>query len=133
MTTGATTGATCTLACEGDILGGQRDLALNVAQEMIDASSRDSSRWGESLPGTKKWTITLSALFIYNDVAKKVIQDHILTGSPATISVIITTPDGSTYTGECIVSSFDIAAPYNDVMMMSATLEGSDALLASVS
>jgi predicted secreted protein len=133
MTTGAVTGANCTLACEGDILGGQLNLSLDVTQEAIDASSRDSSRWGESLPGTKKWSISLDAVYIYNDVAKKVIQDHILTGSPATISVIITMPDSATYTGECMVSAFNLAAPYNDMLKMTATLDGTDALLASVS
>jgi predicted secreted protein len=100
---------------------------------MIDSSSRDSSQWGESLPGKKKWSVSLDALYIYNDIAEKVIRNHTISGSPATITVIVTMPDGATYTGECVVGNFEIAAPYDDVMKFTATLEGTDALALSVS
>lgn len=133
MTTGAVTGVNCSLAVEGDVLAGQLNVSLSVAQDMIDASSRDSSRWGESLPGRKKWSISLDALYIYNDIAEKVIRNHMVNGSPDTITVILTMPDGATFSGECIVSSFEIAAPENDMMKFTATLEGTDALAISVS
>jgi predicted secreted protein len=122
-----------TLSCEGDILGGARSVALNFAQETIDVTSRDSSKWGEFLASRRTWTIDFDALSIYTDIAKKVLVNHYTAGSPATITVIVTMPDGITYTGEAILTSFTFNGPFEDALTATGTLQGTDALVASAS
>lgn len=133
MTTGAVTGLNMTLSCEGDVLGGQRSVSVNFAQGTIDVSSRDSARWGEYLAGRRDWTIDFEALYIYDDVAKRVLQNHFTAGSPATISIIVTMPDGITYTGEAILTSLNFNGPFEDALTASGSLQGTDALTPSAS
>jgi predicted secreted protein len=122
-----------TLSVEGDVLGGARNVTINFNQETIDATSRDSSRWGEYLVGRRTWTIDFEALYIYTDVAKRALLNHINAASPADLDVIVTMPDGITYTGKALLTSFQLNGPFEDALVASGSLQGTDALTASSS
>lgn len=133
MTTGSVIGLNMTLTCEGDVLGGQRSVTLNLTQATVDMSSATGSRWDEYEVGRRSWSIDFDALYIYNDVAKKVLMNHFTNASPATITVIVTMPDSATYTGEAILTSFTLTGPFEDALTATGTLVGTDALTASTS
>jgi predicted secreted protein len=85
------------------------------------------------LVARRGWTIDFDGLFIYNDVAKKVLLNHFSDQSPAAITAIVTMPDTATYTGECILTSMDFTGPYEDALTISGTLQGTGELTVSVS
>ena len=133
MTTAAVTGKNMTLSVEGDLMAEAQSFALHFAQSMIDVTSKDSNNWGDFLSGRKEWTVDFSGLYIYNDVAKKCLQDHFITGTPATLTLIITMPDSATFTGEAVLESMDYEGPVEEVLTISGSLKGQGTLTASVS
>ena len=133
MTTNSVSGLTMTLTAEGDVLAGAKSVSISFTQAEIDVTSADSGREGEYLAGRRDYTIDVDALFIYNDVAKKVLQAHVIDGSPATVTCIVTMPDGAAYTGEGIVTSLNYSGPFEDALGMSASIKITDGLTASTS
>jgi len=133
MTTAATSGQTMTLTIEGAALGESRSFAIHFSQGEIDATSRDSARWGEFLVGRREWTIDFEGLYIYNNVAKKVLQSHFTAALPTALTVILMMPDTATFTGECHLTSMDYDGPAEDAVTISGSLKGTGALTASVS
>ncbi len=132
MASSAVTGQAMTLTLEGDALAESRDFSLALNQAEIDVTSRDSSRWGEFLPGRREWTITFDHLYITSDVAKKVILAHYEDGSPAALTALITV-GSQTFTGETIMTSFTLSLPYEGAVTASGTLKGTSTLTISVS
>ena len=133
MTTAATSGQTMTLTVNGAALGETRSFAIHFSQGEIDATSRDSARWGEFLKGRREWTIDFEGLFIYNNVAKKIFQSYFTAATPTTLTIILTMPDTATYTGTCLLTSMDYDGPAEDAVTISGSLKGTGALVASVS
>lgn len=127
------TGQNMTLTVEGAALGWSKTITLNLSQGVIDATSRSSSQWGESLAGRREWTVDFDGFFIYNNVSKKVLQYHYTNQLPATLSAVITMPDSSTYTGECLIESLTFDGNFEDAITCSGSLRGTGALTASVS
>lgn len=133
MTTSSVSGQGMTLTCEGDVLGGARSVTLSWAQATIDTTSADSSWWGEYIPGRRDVTIDVDALYIYTDIAKKVLQNHVCNQLPVTITCIVTMPDGATFTGEGIVTSLVYTGPHEDALTAAATIQITDGLTCSTS
>jgi predicted secreted protein len=133
MTTAAVTGKSMTLSVEGDLMSEARSFALHFAQNTIDVTSKDSDDWGDFLAGRKEWSIDFEGMFIYNDVAKKVLCNHFIDGTPTTITCIITMPDTSTFSGECVLESMDFDGPAEEALTISGSLKGRGALAHSVS
>lgn len=133
MTTNAVIGKNMTLSVEGDLMAEAQSFALHFSSATIDVTSKDSDNWGDFLQGRKEWTIDFSGLYIYNDVAKKCLQAHFISGVPAALSVIITMPDGATFTGEVVLESMDYEGPAEEALTISGSLKGKGALQASIS
>jgi len=133
MTTAAVTGKNMSLSIEGDLMAEAQSFALHFAQSSIDVTSKDSDNWGDFLQGRKEWSIDFSGLYIYNDVAKKCLQDHFILGTPASLTVIITMPDGATFSGEAVLESMDYEGPTEEALTISGSLKGRATLTASVS
>ena len=133
MTTAAVTGKNMTLSVEGDLMSEARSFALHFAQATIDVTSKDSDDWGDFLAGRKEWSIDFEGMFIYNDVAKKVLCNHFIHGTPTTMTCIITMPDTSTFSGECVLESMDFDGPAEEALTISGSLKGRGALAHSVS
>jgi TP901-1 family phage major tail protein len=133
MATAAVTGKNMTLSIEGDLMAEAQSFALHFSQASIDVTSKDSDNWGDFLAGRKEWSIDFSGLYIYNDVAKKCLQDHFVLGTPATLTVIVTMPDSATFSGEAVLESMDYEGPAEEALTISGSLKGRGTLTASVS
>ncbi len=133
MTTNAVKGNNMSLSIDGDILAESQSCALHFAQSTIDATSKDSDAWGDFLAGLKEWSIDFSAAYIHDDVAKKVLVNHFTSGTPASLTIIVTMPDSETYSGSAVLESMDIDGPNNELCTLSGSLKGKGALTASVS
>lgn len=132
MASTAVEGRLSILTIEGDPLGESRDFSLALDQAEIDVTSRDSARWGEFLPGRRGWTVSFSHLYITGDPAKKTVLAHYEDASPASLTVLVT-QGTQTFTGEAIMTSFTLNAPYEGAVEASGTLHGTSTLTISVS
>lgn len=126
-------GTNMTLSCEGDIVAYARSVSISLEQETVDTTNADSTLWKSYLGGLKGWSIDMDTLYAYDDIAKKVLMNHYVNGSPTSISVIVTMPDTITYTGEAYLTSLSFTGPYNDVLTATFSLIGTGALAQSSS
>ena len=133
MTTAAVLGKLMTLSIEGDLMAENQSFALHFAGTSVDVTSKDSDSWGDFIQGRKEWSIDFNGMYVYNDIAKKALQAHFIDGSPASLTVIVTMPDGATYRGEAVLESMDYDGPAEEALTISGSLKGRGALTASVS
>jgi len=133
MTTDAVSGLTVTLTVDGEAVGAAKGYTLSGSQAMIDATSDDSSRWGEYIVGRRDVTIDIDCLYIYNDQAQIYIDEHFFEGVPAALSLILTFPDGRTYTGEALVTSLTYNRNFEDVITAAVTLQITDGITTTTS
>jgi len=129
----AVTGKSMTMSVEGALLAESQNFAIHFSANTIDVTNRDSSWHGEYLVGRDEWTVDFDGLFIYNDLAKKYLQYYWSDRTPATLTIVITMPDTSTYTGEAILTSLDYEGPFEDALKLSGSLQGTAVLTASAS
>ena len=133
MTTNSVSGLATLFTVEGAALGAARNYSFSGSQAMIDATSDDSSRWGEYLVGRRDWNIDIDMLYIYDNPAQIYLEEHWTGGDPASLAVIWTMPDGRTYTGTALLTSYSLTSPYEDVITASVSLQGTDAIATSTS
>ena len=129
----AVSGKDMTLSVDGDVLAQARSVSIAFSQDTMDGTNADSDNWKDYLSSLRGWTVDAEALWIATDVAKKVLQTHYITRIPPTVEVIVTLPGPVTYTGDAILTSFSYAGTYNDVVTFSVSLQGTGALVPSVS
>lgn len=134
MASSAVRGQSMTISIDGESLGESRDFSLTMDQGEIPIGSRDSSRWGEFLSGTRGWTITFDHLYITSDVAKKNILEHYdsTSATPPDLDIIITV-SSQTFTGSGNLTSYTLNFPYEGAVEASGTIKGSSTLTISVS
>ena len=132
MTTAAVSGQSITLSIGGDLLAGSKAFTLSLSQATIDLTSRDDALQGAYIAGRRDWNIDIDALYVYSDVAKKILLTNANTGSPS-ISAILTTADAATFTGSVIVTSLSLAMPDEDAFTYTCSLQGTGALTISAS
>ena len=132
MSSSAIRGDAVTLSIGGDLIAESRDFAIAFDIAEIDVFSRDSSRWSESLPGRRGWTITGSGLYIAADVAKKVLVDYYTDLAPTNVSVVLTI-GSQTFTGSAVLTSLEVSAGHEGAVEYSFTLKGTGELTVSAS
>ena len=133
MATGGVSGLTVTLTVENTPLASTTDYTLTINQEVIDETSDDSARWEELIVGRRSWSIDADFFYIYNDAAAVYLEEHVTAGNPASVSVVLTTPNNNTYSGEGIVTSFVISRNFEDAIKASCTIRGTAALATATS
>ena len=131
-------GNLCTLSINvgagGALLAESRTFTLAMNQAIIDLTNRDSAWWSQFIAGIRDWEVSGDGLYIYNDLAKKRLQNHYITRVPATLTVILTLSAGIiTMTAECILTNLTYPAPHDDAATISFTRKGTDALVQSQS
>lgn len=131
-------GNLCTLSigipAGGALLAESRTFTLTQNQALIDLTNRDSAWWSQFIAGIRDWEISGDGLYIYNDIARRRLQNHYITRTPATLTVILTLAAGViTLTASCILTNLTYPAPHDDAATISFTLKGTDALVPSQS
>lgn len=133
MTTTSVSGLATVFTAEAAAIGAAKNYTLTLSQGTIDSTSDDSARWGEYIVGRRDWTVDIDCLYIYTDAAQIYLEEHLTGAVPAIVTLVLTMPDGRTYSGTGIVTSFAITSNYEDVITASISIQGSDALTTSTS
>ena len=133
MATDVVSGLSATLTCELAALGVAQNYTLTLNQALIDGTSDDDSRWDYSLVGRRDWSIDMDCLYLYTDACQIYIEQHITEANPAALTVIFTLPDGRTYSGTCLATSFSITSNFEGAISSSISLKGRGALTSTAS
>lgn len=104
------------------LVGGQRGASLEMSAEEIDVSDKTSSGWGDTLPGTKTWSVSLDLVKVLGNDGFEAIQQAFLNDQE--IQVMIWNTSGHATMGWCSVTEFSSEAPHDDVVSISGTLSG---------
>jgi predicted secreted protein len=132
--TAGISGKLCTLSIEGAALAESQNFTLTCGKEVVDLTNRDSAFWRQLIGMKKSWSISGDGLYIYGDVAKKILVANWSGATQTMLTVILTLADGTiTATGEAWLTALSFPAPHDAAATISFTLEGTDALVFSVS
>ncbi|WP_035207726.1 phage major tail protein, TP901-1 family [Metabacillus indicus] len=110
----------------GKVLAGQRNASLSRSAESMDATSKDSDGWKESIAGMKEYSIDADGAFVESDEAYKALETAFVNGE--NVDVYLEFPSGTKYEGNCTITDFSLEAPYDDLVTYSISLQGNGAL-----
>lgn len=107
---------------EWQLVGGQRNAALNEKADSIDASHKTSGGWKSTLPGMKSWSIDYSGLGMLGDIGVAAMQKAFR--DSLQVNVKFEYPDGSYQTGWASMTSYSLDTPHDGVTTLKTSLEG---------
>lgn len=107
---------------EWQLVGGQRNAALNEKADSIDASHKTSGGWKSTLPGMKSWSIDYSGLGMLGNIG--VAAMHQAFRESQQVNTKFEYPDGSYQIGWASVTSYALDTPHDGVATLKTSLEG---------
>lgn len=110
------------------LIGGQRNSPLSIKSNTIDASHKSSDNWGETITGTKNWSISFNGLEVTDDDGVEAMRIAMDEDKPLFFKQI--EPDGYYRTGWGRVSELSNDVPHDGVATLKATINGVGAISA---
>jgi TP901-1 family phage major tail protein len=104
------------------VLGGQRGATFKRQADEIDASSKTSNGWKDTIPGLRSWGIEADALVLDNDAAFEKLDECYMNRSP--VQVRYARKDGSKWEGKATITDLSEDTPHDDVATYKLTLSG---------
>lgn len=110
------------------VLGGQRGATFKMQADEIDASSKTSSGWKDTIPGLRSWGIEADALVLTDDAgsdsdeAYDKLEDCFLNRTK--VHVQYNKKNGTKWQGYCTITDLSEDAPHDDVVTYKLTLSG---------
>ncbi|ABB15446.1 phage tail tube protein [Carboxydothermus hydrogenoformans] len=108
------------------LVGGQKGATLNLSNDGIDVTTKDSNGWKEEVPGFNSWSIDFEGLALESDNGLSAIETAYM--NRQTIKVKLEMPSGTTYTGNARIEKFSYDGPHDDPVNVKGTLAGTGAL-----
>lgn len=127
--TGQSKGNELLVYVDGTAVAYTKGGALNINNDMLDATSKDSDGWKDTLPGLRSWTIEGDGLYNF-DAAFGVSDLFALINNKTQVSLKFTTNESGDkyYTGNAYLTSLSVEAPNEDLTTFSFSFEGDGAL-----
>lgn len=110
------------------MVGAQKEANTKNSADTIDATHKTSGGWASQLAGTRKWSISFSALQIMDDDGQDILDYAYRKG--VKIQIKLVRPDKKCRTGWCYVTEFDEGNAATDAATITATLTGDGELSA---
>ena len=133
MTTNAVSGQSMTLSVAGSAVAGSKSFTVSWSVATIDLTTRDDAFQFSGIAGRRGVKIDIAALYIYTNVAKKALMAAVNAGTGQPLSIIVSMPDGCTYTATAICTAFSIVGPDEGALTATASLQVTGSLTISVS
>ena len=110
-----------------DVVGGQRGATLNRDVDTIDTTHKASTgEWRGNDISFKQWSVDADGLVVESDAAFAALEAAFTAGD--TVDVEMETASGAKYSGDALITSFPMEAPYDDAATFSVSLLGTGAL-----
>ena len=116
----AVNGDTITITVGGVSVASQRDVTIDDALAKIVTSTKDT-RHESSIGGETSGTVTLDALYIYNDAAQLAV--HAARRDATVVTLVWVDSVGTNYTATALCTGLTKNAPQKDVVTWNATFD----------
>lgn len=113
------------LMVNGNVVGGQLNVAISRSVSPIDITNKIKADWKEQLIGIKTWTITCDGLYVKDEPGLRALENAFMKNEE--VEVIIKTGDRQ-YTGKAIVLNFPTTANYSTAFKYNIQLVGNGPL-----
>lgn len=105
-----------------NLVGGQRNSPLSMSADEIDASDKSSGGWGETLQGTKTWSIEQECVYKVNDNGFDIMRYAFLKDIP--VYLMRRDKNGNAVKGFANITEFSDDNPHDDVATATVTFSG---------
>lgn len=110
-------------------VGEIRDWSIAVEQNMIDASSNDSSGWNEHIPGQRSWSVTIGGVYARTDLEQVTLRESLSSAATRYWTVRPTTSASQLWRGTGYVENYSVSGNTNDAVVSDFTIRGTRALV----
>lgn len=102
---------------------------LNINQDLLDATTKDSNRWKEQIRGARDWSIDIEGMIDYTaSFGVDELADMIISGVSAEIAFATSETGDTKYTGTVDLSGLSQDAPAEGLATFSGSLVGTGVL-----
>lgn len=108
------------------LVGGQKGATLNLSNDGIDITTKDSNGWKEELPGYNSWSIDFEGLALADDTGLSALETAFLNRN--TVKIKLEMPSGDYYSGDARIEKLSWDGPHDDPLSIKGTLAGTGAL-----
>lgn len=113
-------------------IGELRDWTLRASSNPIDATTKDSGGWEETLHGIRNWTVSADGLFVDADAGQSALFDALVDQNEVTVRLRPAEGSGlPEYEGLVIVTDWELGSPLSDATVTSVEMKGNGALTES--
>jgi len=117
------------LSLNGSPVAHSTSATLNINQDLLDATTKDSGRFKEQIRGVRDWSIDVEGLIDYTaSFGADELADLIINGVTAEIALTTGTSGDTKYTGTVDLSGLSQDAPAEGLAAFSGTLLGTGPL-----
>lgn len=107
------------------LIGGQKNTPLTMSADEIDASDKTSDGWGETLQGSKTWSIEQESVYKADDESIEIIKYAFINDVP--LHIMRLDKYGNAMVGFATVTEFSDDNPHDDVASLTISLQGKGA------
>lgn len=108
-------------------IGGQRGASIEMTSETLDVSTKTTGDWTAKINGAKSWTSSCEGICFFNDTGYKAAVNAFLNNQNVTVRLSDSSKSMG-YTGQAIITTLSLDAPYDDALTYSMDFEGVGAL-----
>lgn len=109
-------------------IGEVREWSINVTQDMLDASSNDSSGWNEFIAGQRAWTITFGAVYA-READQNLLRESLSSAASRYFTLRPSTAVSTLWRGTGFVTNYSVSGQTNDVVVTDMAIQGTRALV----
>ncbi|CAM3876721.1 phage tail tube protein [Cohnella lubricantis] len=106
-----------------------KEATLSIEADTIDTTNFDTDGWAENTPSFRSWSVDAELLYVPDDESQESLEDALFENAPVTVVLYPKdSPSAKGYKGTAFITSYEIGAPVDDAVSISATLTGSGKL-----
>lgn len=109
-------------------IGEIRDWSIAVTQNMIDASSNDSSGWNEHIAGQRGWSINIGGVYARTDLEQVTLRESLSSAATRYYTVRPSTAQTQLWRGTGYVENYSVGGATDDVIVSDFVIRGTRAL-----
>ena len=111
-------------------ISGQKGLTINRSADSIEVTSKDTQGgWKSKIAGMKEWSVDNDGFYIPSHASHKALGTAFQNSDPVCIKIVNGKTKKSMFGGLAYVTDYSLAAPLDDGMTYSISLEGNGALV----
>lgn len=109
-------------------VGEIRNWSIALTQNMIDASSNDSSGWNEHIPGQRGWSVNLNAIYARTDLEQVTLRESLSSAATRYWTIRPSTAQTALWRGTGYVENYSVGGQTDDAVVTDMVIRGTRAL-----